>query len=89
MGDKAYRAVVESITGSISIPSSPRTKSKPRPTIAELWRTAGYEVHTGVGGHGVVGVLKNGPGPTLMLRTDLDALPVTKNTGLNIASRCR
>lgn len=54
--------------------------------IAELWRSAGYDVHTGVGGHGVVGVLKNGPGPTLMLRTDLDALPVTENTGLKIAS---
>jgi len=54
--------------------------------IAELWRSAGYDVHTGVGGHGVVGVLKNGPGPTLMLRTDLDALPVIENTGLKIAS---
>src|SRR5690349_5598572 len=37
--------------------------------IATQWLKAGYEVTTGVGGHGVVGVLKNGTGPTLMLRT--------------------
>src|SRR5687768_5287855 len=46
----------------------------------------GYEVTTGVGGTGVVGVLKNGAGPTVMLRTELDALPLTENTGLPFAS---
>ncbi len=55
--------------------------------LAELWKQAGFEVHTGVGGFGIVGVLKNGPGPTLMLRTDMDALPVTENTGLVYASQ--
>ena len=40
-----------------------------------------------VGGHGLVGVLKNGPGPTLMLRTDLDGLPVEEKTGLAYASK--
>ena len=45
--------------------------------LAGLWKEAGFDVTTGVGGHGIVGVLKNGPGPTLMLRTDMDALPVT------------
>jgi len=45
----------------------------------------GYEVTTGVGGTGVVGVLKNGAGPTVMLRTELDALPLTENTGLPFA----
>lgn len=54
--------------------------------IAELWRQAGYEVTTDVGGHGVVAILKNGEGPTVMLRTDLDALPVTERTGLAFAS---
>ncbi|MFB6942786.1 amidohydrolase [Streptomyces sp. NPDC060286] len=38
------------------------------------------------GGHGLVGVLRNGPGPTVMLRTELDALPVTERTGLAYAS---
>lgn len=55
--------------------------------LAEEWRKAGFTVTTGVGGHGVVGVLANGAGPTLMLRTDLDALPVVERTGLPYASR--
>ena len=46
----------------------------------------GYEVTSGVGGTGVVGVLKNGTGPTVMLRTELDALPLTEKTGLPFAS---
>ena len=41
---------------------------------------------TGVGKHGVVGVLKNGPGSTVLVRTDLDALPVVEETGLPYAS---
>jgi amidohydrolase len=52
---------------------------------AEL-RAAGCEVTAGVGGHGVVGLLKNGDGPTLLLRCDLDALPVVERTGLAYAS---
>ncbi len=44
--------------------------------IAAEWRAAGYEVTGNVGGYGVVGLLRNGDGPTVMLRTDLDALPV-------------
>jgi amidohydrolase len=55
---------------------------------AELQK-AGFEVTTSVGGYGVVGVLKNGPGKTLLLRTDLDALPVTEETGLPYASKVR
>jgi amidohydrolase len=50
---------------------------------------AGFTVTTGVGGHGVVGVLKNGAGKTVMLRTDLDALPVAEETGLPYASKVR
>jgi amidohydrolase len=46
----------------------------------------GFEVTTGVGGNGVVGVLRNGPGKTIMLRTDMDALPVSENTGLPYSS---
>ncbi|MGJ7918505.1 M20 family metallopeptidase [Massilia sp. LXY-6] len=53
---------------------------------AERLRAAGYEVTTGVGGTGVVGVLRNGPGPTVMLRADMDALPVAEATGLPYAS---
>ena len=53
---------------------------------AEL-RAAGAEVTRNIGGHGVVAILKNGDGPMLMLRTDLDALPVTEQTGLAYASK--
>lgn len=52
---------------------------------AEL-RHSGYEVTTGVGGHGVVTVLKNGDGPTVLVRCDLDGLPVKEQTGLPYAS---
>jgi hippurate hydrolase len=54
--------------------------------MAEELRKLGYEVTTGVGGTGVVGVLRNGKGPTVLLRTELDALPVEEKTGLPYAS---
>ncbi len=55
--------------------------------VAEELRKAGAEVTTNVGKLGVVGVLRNGPGPTVLVRTDLDALPVTEATGLPYASK--
>ena len=53
---------------------------------AQHLRAAGYDVTTGIGITGVIGVLKNGDGPTLMLRADMDALPVQEATGLPYAS---
>jgi len=53
---------------------------------AKHLRAAGYEVTTGVGKTGVVGLLRNGDGPTVMLRADMDALPVKEATGLPYAS---
>ena len=53
---------------------------------ADRLRKAGYEVTTGVGKTGVVGLLRNGEGPTVMLRADMDALPVAEDTGLPYAS---
>lgn len=50
-------------------------------------RAAGFEVTENVGGFGVVGVLKNGEGKTVLFRTDLDALPVKEETGLGFASK--
>ena len=56
--------------------------------VAERLQAWGYEVHRGVGGTGVVGVLRGAPGPrTLGLRADLDALPISEATGLPWASR--
>ncbi|MFE1171533.1 amidohydrolase [Streptomyces sp. NPDC058773] len=46
----------------------------------------GYDVTTGIAETGVVGVLRNGPGPVVLLRADMDALPVTENSGLDYAS---
>jgi amidohydrolase len=54
---------------------------------ADRLRAAGYEVTTGVGGTGVVGLLRNGDGPTVMLRADMDALPVEEATDLPYASK--
>lgn len=54
--------------------------------VAERLAVAGFEVTTGVGGTGVVGVLRNGEGPTVLLRADMDALPVREETGLPYAS---
>ena len=53
---------------------------------AERLNAAGYEVTEQIGGTGVVGLLKNGDGPTVMLRADMDALPVKEDTGLPYAS---
>ena len=57
--------------------------------VAERLAALGFEVTTGVGITGVVGVLANGDGPTVLLRADMDALPVEERTGLDYASRQR
>jgi hippurate hydrolase len=54
---------------------------------ADWLRKAGYEVTTGVGKTGVVGLLRNGNGPTIMLRADMDGLPIEEATGLPYASK--
>src|SRR5690348_6769470 len=57
--------------------------------LAQELRDLGFEVTEKVGGYGVVGVLKNGTGPTILVRTDMDALPVVEQTGLPYASKAR
>ena len=54
--------------------------------VATRLTSLGFDVTTGIGKTGVVGVLKNGPGPTALLRADMDALPVKEDTGLDYAS---
>jgi hippurate hydrolase len=56
---------------------------------ADRLRASGYEVTTGIGKTGVVGLLRNGDGPTVMLRADMDALPVEEATGLPYASKVK
>lgn len=57
--------------------------------LAARMRELGFEVTEGVGRTGVVAVMENGPGPVVMLRADMDALPVNEQTGLPFASRAR
>jgi hippurate hydrolase len=57
--------------------------------LATALQAAGAEVTSGVGGHGVVAILRNGEGRTVMVRTDLDALPVVEQTGLAYSSQVR
>ncbi|MFC4001007.1 amidohydrolase [Prauserella oleivorans] len=57
--------------------------------VARRLRADGYTVHTGIGGTGVAGVLRRGDGPTVLLRADMDALPVEERTGLAYASTAR
>jgi amidohydrolase len=67
--------------------SMQETRSAAR--MADEARRAGFTVTTGVGRTGVVAVLSNGPGPILLLRADMDALPVEEQTGLPFASHVR
>lgn len=57
--------------------------------VAERIGALGYTVTTGIGRTGVVGVLENGDGPTVLLRADMDGLPVLEETGLDYASTAR
>jgi hippurate hydrolase len=71
---------------------APELSQKEKETSARMakeLRDAGIKVTTNVGGYGVVGVLANGPGKVLLLRSDMDALPVAEQTGLPYASKVR
>ena len=57
--------------------------------VAENLKTLGYEVKTGIGQKGVVGILRNGEGPTVMFRADMDANAVAEATRLPYASTVR
>lgn len=70
----------------------PELSYQEKETSAKLAReleALGFEVTRGVGGYGVVGVLRHGSGPTVLVRTDMDALPVLEKTGLPYASLVR
>ena len=74
----------------LDLHENPELSSHEVQTAAKLagrLRGLGYEVTEHVGGTGIVAILKNGAGPTVMLRTELDALPVEEKTGLAYASK--
>jgi hippurate hydrolase len=64
-------------------------ETKTATKLAEEIKTLGYEVTEKVGGNGIVAVLKNGPGPVVLIRTDLDALPIVEQTGVPYASKVK
>jgi len=69
------------------IPESGYTEKKTSARVADHLKTAGLDVRTGIAQYGVVGLLRTErPGPTLMIRADMDALPVTEQTGLPFSS---
>jgi amidohydrolase len=93
----AYQRVLSGLDGITSelenlyrdIHAHPELSTQERRTASlatDELRNAGYDVTGGVGGTGVVGLLRNGDGPTVMLRADMDALPVREATGLPYAS---
>ena len=68
-------------------PELSRQEAETAALAAEHLRSLRYVVHERIGGHGVVGVLKNGSGRTIALRADMDALPMEEDTGLPYASK--
>jgi amidohydrolase len=68
-------------------PELSQHEEKTSARMAARLKALGYEVTTGVGGYGVVAILKNGKGPTVLVREDMDALPVEERTGLPYASK--
>ncbi|MEM6641045.1 MAG: amidohydrolase, partial [Pseudomonadota bacterium] len=67
--------------------STMETKTAAR--LADELRSAGFKVTEGVGGTGIVAMMENGPGPLVMMRADMDGLPVQEKTGLPYASQAR
>lgn len=67
-------------------PELSNLESETAKRLATEIRALGYEVTEGVGGTGIVAVMKNGPGPTVMIRADMDGLPVKEQSGLDYAS---
>ena len=84
--EKQYPALETLYTTLHKEPELSLSEEKTARRLAEQLRATGYEVTEQVGGHGVVAVLRNGPGKTLLVRSDLDALPVKEQTGAAYAS---
>src|SRR5579859_3159000 len=94
LDSKQLAALVETYKSIHSHPELSHFEKNTSAILADALRKAGYEVTDHVGvypdgskAYGVVGILKNGPGPTLLIRADMDALPIVEETGLPYASK--
>lgn len=72
-----------------SRPELGRMESETAKLAADHLKKLGFEVHEGIGGHGLAGILENGSGRTILLRADMDALAMAEETGLPYASKVR
>ena len=84
-----YQSIYSLYTHLHSHPELSLHEQKTAERLAKELREAGLEVTEGVGGYGLVALMRNGEGPTVMIRTDMDALPVEEQTGLPYASTRR
>jgi hippurate hydrolase len=87
--DREYPSLDQLYKHCHSHPELSFREEKTAERLAQELMASGVEVTLKVGGHGVVGVMRNGAGPTVLVRTDLDALPVKEQTGLPYASTVR
>jgi metal-dependent amidase/aminoacylase/carboxypeptidase family protein len=86
IADREFPALEKIYMGVHQAPELSLMEEKTAAFLAGELRKAGYEVTETCGGYGIVGVLKNGEGKTLIIRTDLDALPVKEETQAQYAS---
>lgn len=70
-------------------PELPCQESRTASVVAGHLESLGYHVQRNVGGHGVIGILRNGDGTAVLLRSELDALPMKENTELPYASKVK
>ena len=97
MIDRDIASPVETYKTLHAAPELSHREQKTASLLATQLRALGYTVTEGIGkfsrpeweGHGIVAVMKNGEGPTVLVRTDLDALPVEEKTGLPYASKVK
>jgi amidohydrolase len=87
--DKEYPALDKLYKHLHQNPELSLQEEKTAATMAAELKALGFEVQEKIGGHGIVGVLKNGKGPTVLIRTDMDALPLEEKTGLPYASKAK
>jgi len=86
IGDTTYDSLLALYQGFHREPELSLHEVRTAGKLSDALEDTGYTVTRSVGGNGVVAVMKNGQGPTVMVRCDLDALPIEENTGLPYAS---
>ncbi len=84
--DRELPSLVETYRSLHETPELSLHEEKTSAAVASRLRALGYDVTDHIGGFGVVGIMKNGDGPIVLVRSDLDALPVQEQTGLSYAS---